>query len=312
MAIGFGALAAPAHATFHLEKVNEVMLASAGGDPSVQFVELLDHGGTEEQFTPVFAPYKLVVYDGAGNKLGEHVLTASGLSKAAAADGPYLISTAPADAAFGVKGDEVLDMPLPQAAGQACFEANAQPSAFNCMTWGPITKAVATNSNGTGSAQGPLPPPGQSDQRQADDSVVAASPTPKAANRSGVTGAPAPAFAGVSFAARTVTVDSRGRALVRLTCPAGAKDACSGRLTLTAHARTLARASFAITAGKTVTVRAMLSRRARAQLARDHRLRATGTAVARDGSDASKTTKARLRLVRKRSAPAPQSSPPGY
>ena len=53
---GLAMLAAPAQATFHLNKVNEVMLASSAGDASVQFVELLDRGGSEEAFTPVFAP----------------------------------------------------------------------------------------------------------------------------------------------------------------------------------------------------------------------------------------------------------------
>jgi hypothetical protein len=84
---------ASAEATFHLEKVNEVMLASAGGDASVQLVELLDKGGSEEQFTPVFAPYKLVVYDGAGKQLGEQTLDPTGLRGAAASGAEYLIST---------------------------------------------------------------------------------------------------------------------------------------------------------------------------------------------------------------------------
>src|SRR5207249_8726611 len=95
------ALPASAHATFHLEKVNEVMLASGTGDAGIQFVELLDTGGTEEAFTPVFAPYKLVIYDGAGNKLGEHMLDPNGLRAAAGDGSPYLISTAAADMAFG-------------------------------------------------------------------------------------------------------------------------------------------------------------------------------------------------------------------
>src|SRR4051794_30606460 len=121
---GFALAAEPALATFHLEKVNEVMLASGSGDASVQFVELVDNGGTEEEFTPVFAPYKLVVYDAAANKLGEHTLDPAGLRAAAASGREYLISTAAADAAFGVKGDEGLDVALPSGAGQACFEAN--------------------------------------------------------------------------------------------------------------------------------------------------------------------------------------------
>ncbi len=56
-------LAGPAEATYHLNMVNEVMLASSGGDSGVQFVEFLDHGGSEELFTPLFAPYQLVIYD---------------------------------------------------------------------------------------------------------------------------------------------------------------------------------------------------------------------------------------------------------
>src|SRR3954468_12058822 len=124
---GLALLAAPAQATFHLEMVNEVMLASSGGDTGVQFVELLDRGGSEEAFTPVFAPYKLVVYDAAGNKLGEHGLSADGLRSAASGRREYLVSTAAADTAFGVSGDERLDVSLPRSAGQACFEANPDP-----------------------------------------------------------------------------------------------------------------------------------------------------------------------------------------
>ena len=54
---------APAEATYHLNMVNEVMLASSSGDSGVHFVEFLDNGGSEELFTPLFAPYQLVIYD---------------------------------------------------------------------------------------------------------------------------------------------------------------------------------------------------------------------------------------------------------
>src|SRR3954453_8426298 len=227
-----GVWAAPAFATFHLEMANEVMLASSGGDASVQFVEMLDHGGSEEAFTPVFAPYKLVIYDAAGNKLGEHGLNPDAL-RAAASGREYLISTAAADAAFGVSGDERLDVSLPRSAGQACFEANPNPPAFSCLTWGAITKPVATNSMGTGSASGPVPPNGASDQRQADDSVVAATPTPRAPNRSTAPGSPAIAtpFAGIGVVSRTAKV-KRGRVAVRLRCPVGTNGSCRGTVTL--------------------------------------------------------------------------------
>src|SRR5438046_2109610 len=118
------ALPAAAHATFHLEKVNEVMLASSSGDSGVQFVELLDQGGSEEAFTPVFAPYKLVIYDAAGNKLGEHMLDPTGLRSAASSGAPYLISTPAADSAFGATGHDHLDVALPLSARHASFAAN--------------------------------------------------------------------------------------------------------------------------------------------------------------------------------------------
>jgi len=300
---GLGALAAPALATFHLAKVNEVMLASNSGDSGVQFVELLDRGGVEEQFTPVFAPYKLVVYNGAGNKLAEQTLNPTGLRGAAAAGREYLISTQAADSAFGVTGDERLVVPLPAGGGQACFEANTpSPTAFNCLTWGSITKSVPTNSMGTGSANGPVPPNGQSDQRQANDTIVAASPTPKAPNTSKAPGGPnpmvPPPFAGIRFATRTATVDRTGHALVRLRCPAGTNGSCRGRLTLSATRGrvTFGRANFNIASAKTVTVKVKLSRTARGRLSRAGSLAVRARAQARDAALMSTSTSSRMTL----------------
>jgi hypothetical protein len=302
--LALAVLAAPAAATFHLNKVNEVMLASSSGDSGVQFVELLDRGGGEEQFTPIFAPYRLVVYDGAGNKLAEQMLNPGGLRGAAATGREYLISTAATDAAFGVTGDERLAASLPMPAGQACFEANTpSPTAFSCLTWGPVTRAVPTNSMGTGSANGPLPPNGQSDQRQADDSIVAASPTPKAPNTSKAPGGSSttvtPAFAGVGFSARTAKVDRSGRALVRLRCPAGTNGSCRGRLTLTATRGRVAfgRANFNIAASRTATVRVKLSRAALRRLSRAGRLPVRARSQAHDASATSTPTSSGLTLV---------------
>lgn len=41
------------------------------------------------------------------------------------------------------------------------------------MTYGTTTKPVATNSFGTGSVNGPVPPDGESDQRQSEGTVIA-------------------------------------------------------------------------------------------------------------------------------------------
>jgi hypothetical protein len=298
------ALVTPAHATFHLEKVNEVMVSSSAGDAGVQFVELLDHGGSEEVFTPVFAPYKLVIYDAAGTMIGAHMLDPTGLRMAAAADAPYLISTAGADAALAVKGDEKLDVALPPAAGQACFEANPNPPAFNCLTWGTITKPVPTNSMGSGSANGPVPPAGESDQRQSDDTVIAAAPTPKSANRTassggGGTTTPATAFGGLTFTARTARVDAHGRAGVRVRCPAGTDGSCTGRLALTRSSggQAIGHSSFTVASGRHATIRVKLSAAARRRLRHGGTLSARARAVAHDAADSAKTTAARLSLV---------------
>lgn len=303
-----GALAGPAFATFHLDKVNEVMLASGAGASNVQYVELLDRGGTEEEFTPIFAPYKLVVYDAAGNRLGEHVLGATGLRSAAAVGREYLVSTPAADAVFGVMGDERLDVALPLGGGQACFEANTPaPTAYSCLTWGAVTRAVATNSQGTGSANGPVPPNGESDQRQADNSIVAAVPTPKASNTAraptgsggGTPPPPPPPFAGVQLAARRARADRRGRVRLRLRCPAGTNGACRGRITLSAtRGRTrLARAAFTIGSARTATVRLTLSPATLRRLKRHGRLTARVAVQARDAASTARSTSGRLTLL---------------
>ena len=293
-------LAAPAQATYHLNLVNEVMLASGSGDATVQFVEFLDHGGTEEAFTPAFAPYKLVIYDAAGNMLAQQTLDANGLRAAAAVGREYLVSTSAADAVFHVTGDERLTVSLPHGAGQACFEGSPTPPAVSCLTWGKITKPVPINMFGTGSANGPVPPDGESDQRQPDSSIVAACPTPKAPNTSKpcATAPPAP-FPGMSFSARTVTVNRHGRALVRLRCPAGTDGACQGTLRLTAAWGTerFGRARFEIASSKAGVVRVKLSRAALRALRRHRKLHALATTVAHDAAGTPKTNTSRLTLV---------------
>lgn len=294
------AFAPSAWATFHLNVVNEVLLASSGGDSSTQFVEFLDNGGSEEQFTPVFAPYELVVYDAAGNRLGAQTLDPNGLRAAAAADREYLLSTAAADAAFGVTGDERLTVSLPPGAGQACFESgNQSPSAFSCLTWGTIVKPVQTNSNGTGTAHGAAPPNGESDQRQPDGSVIVATPTPRARNRSAPTAGAT--FAGVALARPSARVVAR-RARIALGCPRGS-GGCSGRITLRAASgrrEPLGSATFRLADGAKADVVVMLTRAARRRLAHRHRLVAVVTIGARDAAGAPATTTARLTLVRSR------------
>jgi len=318
---GLAVLAPPALATFHLEMVNEVMLASSSGDSKVQFVELLDHGGTEEVFTPIFAPYKLVVYDAAGNKLGEHTLDPTGLRNAAFMDTEYLISTSAADAALGVMADERLDFSLPLNAGQVCFEGNPTPPDFSCMTYGSISKPVPTNSQGTGSVHGPVPPDGESDQRQTDNSVQAAPPTPKARNRvgTGMTSGggggggsmsipgtpftasppPRPTFAGAGFGSTRARLGRRGRVGVVLNCSSGSTGSCMGTLTLVSrHGRhTLGRSSFILLPGARRVIEVKLSAKALRRLRRLGRLVVIATVTIRDAAGRTETSTTRLTLV---------------
>src|SRR5712691_10041382 len=92
------AFPAPARASDHLLKINEVMV-SIGGNPAAQFVELID------PFNEPFPspPYKLVVFDANGNRLGAHEL--GGDADIIDNNVPMLISTPAADAALAVKGD---------------------------------------------------------------------------------------------------------------------------------------------------------------------------------------------------------------
>src|SRR3954468_23590044 len=171
-------LPAAAQASFHLQTVNEVMLAGAGGATDVQFVELLDQGGAEETFPATDGPYGLSVYDAAGKKLAGQALNGPGMAAASLAGTPYLISTAAADTALGVKGDEALTVSLPAAAGQACYTAAGSP--FSCVTWGCVTKAIS-GSGFSGTASGAVPPAGSSAQRRGGGgSVGTGTPTPDA------------------------------------------------------------------------------------------------------------------------------------
>ena len=300
-------LAAPALATYHLNMVNEVMLASSSGDSSVQFVEFIDHGGSEEQFTPAIAPYKLVIYDAAGNKLGEQTLDPNGLRAAAAANREYLVSTPGVDSAFHVTGDERLTVTLPLAAGQACFEGNTSPpTAVSCLTWGTITKPVPINMFGTGSANGPMPPNGESDQREAGNSIVAACPTPKASNTSTPCAGTRPAFVGIGFATRTVTVDRHGRTRVRLRCPTGTDGSCQGQLALgpAKGSKRFGSARYKISPGESATVPLRLASAALRVLRRHGKLHAVATAVAHDAAGSATTTTSRLKLTLARTSRA--------
>jgi hypothetical protein len=219
--------AVPAQASFHLMRVNEFML-STGGNAGAQFVELLD--SSDEPFPSGSAPYKVVVYDASGAKLGAHAISTA-LLQGRDNTQPLLISTAAADAALGVTGDEALDVALP-ATGQLCYTAGSSESRIDCVGWGCIVTPVDPSLQRV-----PAPPDGQSLQRQGVSSSVfqLAQPTPKAQNVAGSSAAACPGGGGPSnvFSIKgakslkngsvTVTVKVAGAGVVT------AKDAGSGK-----------------------------------------------------------------------------------
>jgi hypothetical protein len=164
------ATAAPAHASFHSLVVNEVGL-SAGGDSTKQFVEVFDP--VVEPFPALFAPFRLIAYDGAGTMVGSpQDLNATGVN--GFAHSPPVVLASPSS---GIAGDQALSIALPPLAGQLCYVQGGTDAKVDCVTWGTITSQVSASS-----LHGPAPVDGQSLQRQCDKTLATAAPTPRAAN----------------------------------------------------------------------------------------------------------------------------------
>jgi methylglyoxal synthase len=121
-------------------------------------------------------------------------------------------------------------------------------------------------------------------------------PPPPPGDDHGTPGTP-DLFAGVSIASRTVKV-THGVATVKVTCPASAKTACTGKLILKAK-RTLASKSFSIKPGTTAKLRVKVSKAARKLLAAKRTLSTKAIAIASDArGGAAVTSTAKLKLKR--------------
>lgn len=164
-------------------KINEVGLGGA------RFVELLD--SADEAFPSGEGPYRVVVYDGAGARQGAHTISSS-LLQGRDNTKPLLLSTAAADTAYGVSGEETLSLGLPDP-GQACFTQGAGESKVDCVSWGCVGTAVSSSSTRI-----PAPAAGQSSQRQriGSSTFQLATPTPKATNVAGTAAAACPESGG--------------------------------------------------------------------------------------------------------------------
>jgi plastocyanin len=302
LAVGAGALglSAPANATFHVQKVDEVLLAGPTGN-SAQYVELFDQGGSSETFPPFAEPYGLAIFDAAGHPVGSQALDASKMNSARAAGRPYLVSTPAADASFTVSGDQPLTVPLPASAGQACYTATTGNTPYSCLTWGCISHAVDASA-GTGSVSGATPAAGESAQRQPDgsaqpDSVQLAAPTPKAVNSAGRSAAACPSakpppFAGIRLMTRRAVVPASRRIRLRFSCSHTAVRVCGGKVTISIGHHRIASAGLKDwKSGASTVVKLRIARLS------DHRTRNVRVRMkAHDGAGRTKTTHDKLRL----------------
>lgn len=264
-------------------RINEVGL----GDAS--FVELLDPA--DEAFPSDQGPYKVVVFDGGGARTGAHVVSSS-LLQGRDNTTPLLLSSAGANSAYGVTGDEALSVGLPSP-GQACFTKGAGETKVNCVSWGCVATAVSPTSTRI-----PAPAAGSSAQRQGIGSTTfqVGVPTPKATNVAGTTASPCGASggppaggAGTPPAGPASTGGPKGPAVtvkggtgltvkggvvsVKLNCAAG-RGACNGRATLAVKRTTLGSASVKIAAGRTATVKIKLGGAAKKLLKKNRRVKA--------------------------------------
>ncbi|HEX6652852.1 MAG TPA: hypothetical protein VF072_08925 [Thermoleophilaceae bacterium] len=124
---------------------------------------------------------------------------------------------------------------------------------------------------------------------------------------------PLAAFAGVSLAKRTIRINSRGRGVLAIACPALAQGPCGGRAVIKSASkialpaaqrkriRRLARVSFSgVQAGATKNVRFRVSKRVRRLVFRKRKLKAVASLTAHDSRNASVTSRTRVTLRPKR------------
>jgi len=163
------------------DQEEDVYMRWQGGPPSVRinefaltpdsFVELLKSGEGQEEFPTDQGPYKLVVYDAAGDEVGEHVIAPELLR---AQVRPLFSDTLP-------EKDEPLEVALP-AVGQMCFTQGADGLKVDCVAWGCIATPVQQDITTVAAPDADL-----SEQRRGDAPEVfnVAVPTPKEVNVAG-------------------------------------------------------------------------------------------------------------------------------
>ena len=106
---------------------------------------------------------------------------------------------------------------------------------------------------------------------------------------------PTSPFAGMTILTKSVRVDRKGRAAIKLTCPVGTAGACTGKLSLKTK-KGAGSKTFTIAPGKTASIRVKLSKAARKTLKKKHKLRLSIIATAHDSNGSAKTVMGKLTL----------------
>ena len=288
------ALAAPAGASDHLMRINEILPSGPGG---AQFVEMRDT--SPEPFS--FPPYKLIVYSSSGEVVGRIPLPEAEL--AATGTSPYLV----ANGAQGGTPDEPLSVSLPASSGQVCYTRGAAEMKIHCVSHG---CPAFTPFDSEGPSRAALSfGSGQSLQRQESGGFGPGVPTPDAANSSLPAvpcGSPVPALGGgpdntepvaklggkrrqrLAKLSVTVTVNETGTVVVQ------------GYVRVGGHKLALRKVKRAVHAGRKLEVGLKLSRRARATvraaLRQGHRATALVKARATDGAGNASGEKRTIRV----------------
>ena len=288
------ALAVPAGASDHLMRINEILPSGPGG---AQFVEMRD---TSPEPFPL-PPYKLIVYSSSGEVVGRVPLPEGEL--AAAGTSPYLV----ANGAQGGTPDEPLSVTLPATSGQVCYTRLPAEVKIHCVSYG-CPSPTPFDSEG-GSRQALSFGSGQSLQRQESGAFGPGVPTPDAANSSLPVvpcGIPVPGLGGgpdntrpiaklggkrrqrLSKLTVTVTVNEDGSVVTRGYVKVGRRKLAFRKVKRT------------VRAGRKISVRLKLSRRARAtvRVALRHGRRATALVKVRatDGSGNASGEKRTIRV----------------
>jgi MYXO-CTERM domain-containing protein len=158
-------------------EINEV-LASAGGDSAVRYIELKNGvGGC------FFPSSQIQVFDSAGVEVGS--VSPSPTTICFGPDTYYLLATTGAMELFDTDADKQIVPQIPAAAGQVCFTSST--TRYDCVRWGSIADPIPDFFGVSDTTEATPPPDGMALARVSTTHVVVddwqiLDPTPRGPN----------------------------------------------------------------------------------------------------------------------------------